>query len=158
MRITQHKKSYADYVLTPEILAEIEKAAQDRDIYSRLAKSIAPEVSAKQKEVTKKKKKKSIQKWKKPPLFSLSSLSPFLSSLRFPFFHFDETQIYGHEDVKKALLMMMVGGVTRSMSDGMKIRGDINICLMGDPGVAKSQLLKRIFFFFFFQIFIFILC
>jgi len=41
-------------------------------------------------------------------------------------------------------LMMMVGGVTRAMSDGMKIRGDINICLMGDPGVAKSQLLKHI--------------
>lgn len=38
----------------------------------------------------------------------------------------------------------MVGGVTRNMADGMKIRGDINICLMGDPGVAKSQLLKRI--------------
>jgi len=35
-------------------------------------------------------------------------------------------------------------GVTRKMKDGMRIRGDINICLMGDPGVAKSQLLKHI--------------
>ena len=53
-------------------------------------------------------------------------------------------EIYGHLDVKKALLLMMVGGVTRKLDDGMVIRGDINICLVGDPGVAKSQLLKHI--------------
>ena len=53
-------------------------------------------------------------------------------------------EIFGHEDVKKALLLLLVGGVTREMGDGMKIRGDINVCLMGDPGVAKSQLLKHI--------------
>jgi len=53
-------------------------------------------------------------------------------------------EIWGMLDVKKALLLQMVGGVTKVMRDGMKIRGDINICLMGDPGVAKSQLLKHI--------------
>ncbi|ESK83480.1 dna replication licensing factor [Moniliophthora roreri MCA 2997] len=53
-------------------------------------------------------------------------------------------EIYGHEDVKKALLLLLVGGVTKVTGDGLKIRGDINICLMGDPGVAKSQLLKYI--------------
>jgi DNA replication licensing factor MCM7 len=53
-------------------------------------------------------------------------------------------EIYGHLDVKKALLLLLVGGVTKNMGDGMKIRGDINVCLMGDPGVAKSQLLKYI--------------
>ncbi|CAD6504934.1 BgTH12-00433 [Blumeria graminis f. sp. triticale] len=53
-------------------------------------------------------------------------------------------EIYGHLDVKKALLLLLVGGVTKEMGDGMRIRGDINICLMGDPGVAKSQLLKYI--------------
>ncbi|KAJ7578377.1 MCM2/3/5 family-domain-containing protein [Mycena floridula] len=53
-------------------------------------------------------------------------------------------EIYGHEDVKKALLLLLVGGVTKVTADGMKIRGDLNICLMGDPGVAKSQLLKYI--------------
>ncbi|KAI0723867.1 MCM-domain-containing protein [Cerioporus squamosus] len=53
-------------------------------------------------------------------------------------------EIYGHIDVKKALLLLLVGGVTKTVGDGMKIRGDINICLMGDPGVAKSQLLKYI--------------
>ncbi|TVY81812.1 DNA replication licensing factor mcm7 [Lachnellula suecica] len=53
-------------------------------------------------------------------------------------------EIYGHLDVKKALLLLLVGGATKVMGDGMRIRGDINICLMGDPGVAKSQLLKYI--------------
>ncbi len=53
-------------------------------------------------------------------------------------------EIFGHLDVKKALLLLLVGGVGKHVGDGMKIRGDINICLMGDPGVAKSQLLKYI--------------
>ncbi|EQL01265.1 DNA replication licensing factor mcm7 [Ophiocordyceps sinensis CO18] len=53
-------------------------------------------------------------------------------------------EIFGHLDVKKALLLLLIGGVTKEMGDGMKIRGDINMCLMGDPGVAKSQLLKYI--------------
>ena len=52
-------------------------------------------------------------------------------------------EIYGHEDLKKALLLLLVGGVDRSPY-GMKIRGNINICLMGDPGTAKSQLLSFI--------------
>ncbi|KAK3076598.1 Mcm2-7 hexameric complex component, partial [Coniosporium uncinatum] len=53
-------------------------------------------------------------------------------------------EIFGHADVKKALLLQLIGGVTKEIGDGMRIRGDINICLMGDPGVAKSQLLKYI--------------
>merc|ERR1719394_2378816 len=52
-------------------------------------------------------------------------------------------EIFGHEDIKKALLLLLVGGVDRQPA-GMKIRGNINICLMGDPGVAKSQLLSYI--------------
>ncbi|KAI8913605.1 MCM2/3/5 family-domain-containing protein [Gorgonomyces haynaldii] len=53
-------------------------------------------------------------------------------------------EIFGHEDIKKALLLMLVAGGSKETTDGMKVRGDINICLMGDPGVAKSQLLKHI--------------
>ncbi|KAJ7300110.1 hypothetical protein O6H91_Y068900 [Diphasiastrum complanatum] len=52
-------------------------------------------------------------------------------------------EIFGHEDVKKALLLLLVGAPSRQLRDGMKIRGDLHVCLMGDPGVAKSQLLKH---------------
>lgn len=53
-------------------------------------------------------------------------------------------EIFGHLDVKKVLLLLLCGGVNKEIGDGLKIRGDINVCLMGDPGVAKSQLLKAI--------------
>ena len=53
-------------------------------------------------------------------------------------------EIYGHNDIKKALLLLLCSGVSRRRKDGVSIRGDIHICLMGDPGVAKSQLLKHI--------------
>uniref|UniRef100_A0AC34QMQ0 DNA replication licensing factor MCM7 n=1 Tax=Panagrolaimus sp. JU765 TaxID=591449 RepID=A0AC34QMQ0_9BILA len=49
-------------------------------------------------------------------------------------------EIYGHIDVKKSLLLALVGGTDKN-ADGMKIRGALNILLVGDPGVAKSQLL-----------------
>ena len=42
------------------------------------------------------------------------------------------------------MLLQLCGGVTKKFEDGMRIRGDVHICLMGDPGVAKSQLLKYI--------------
>ncbi|KAI8384368.1 DNA replication licensing factor MCM7 [Radiomyces spectabilis] len=89
------KKQYDQLEMSLEDSQRIEQLRADPNIYSHLARSIAPE-------------------------------------------------IYGHDDVKKVLLLLLVGGVTKTVGDGMKIRGDINVCLMGDPGVAKSQLLKFI--------------
>jgi len=93
--VEQLKKQYSQLEITPEVRAQIDALAADRDLYNKLARSIAPE-------------------------------------------------IYGHEDVKKALLLLLVGGTHKDTGDGMKVRGDLNICLMGDPGVAKSQLMKYI--------------
>ena len=51
--------------------------------------------------------------------------------------------IYGHDQVKEALLLQMFGGVRKMHDDGVGRRGDIHILLVGDPGAAKSQMLKR---------------
>ncbi|PKA52755.1 Protein PROLIFERA [Apostasia shenzhenica] len=95
MSVSHFKKKYEEYELSGDEQEQIERLAEDGDIYNKLARSLAPE-------------------------------------------------IFGHEDVKKALLLLLVGAPHRKLSDGMKIRGDLHICLMGDPGVAKSQLLKHI--------------
>ncbi|KAG5358539.1 DNA replication licensing factor mcm5 [Yarrowia sp. B02] len=50
--------------------------------------------------------------------------------------------IYGNTDVKKAIACLLVGGSKKLLPDGMRLRGDINVLLLGDPGTAKSQLLK----------------
>jgi replicative DNA helicase Mcm len=52
--------------------------------------------------------------------------------------------VYGHDMVKEAVLMQMVGGVRKVRDDGSVTRGDMHILLIGDPGAGKSQILKRV--------------
>ncbi|XP_015119756.1 DNA replication licensing factor Mcm5 [Diachasma alloeum] len=50
--------------------------------------------------------------------------------------------IFGALDIKKAIACLLFGGSRKRMPDGLCRRGDINVLLLGDPGTAKSQLLK----------------
>lgn len=52
--------------------------------------------------------------------------------------------IYGHTDIKTAVALSLFGGVSKEAQGKHKIRGDINVLLLGDPGTAKSQVLKYI--------------
>lgn len=50
--------------------------------------------------------------------------------------------IYGHETLKESILLLIVGSVTKKLEDGSTRRGDINVLMVGDPGTAKSEMLK----------------
>jgi replicative DNA helicase Mcm len=50
--------------------------------------------------------------------------------------------VYGHEVIKESILLLIVGSVTKKLGDGSTRRGDLNVFLVGDPGTAKSEMLK----------------
>mmetsp|Transcript_1796 Transcript_1796/g.4176 ORF Transcript_1796/g.4176 Transcript_1796/m.4176 type:complete len:754 (+) Transcript_1796:239-2500(+) len=82
-------------LFTPEEEQTFHNMARSRDIYGRVARSIAPAISGD----------------------------------------------YTH-DIKKAIACLLFGGSRRILPDGMKLRGDINVLMLGDPSTAKSQFLK----------------
>jgi DNA replication licensing factor MCM5 len=84
-------------IFTPQEEEDMQRLARDPDIYEKIARSIAPQISG------------------------------------------DYTV-----DIKKALACLLMGGSRKILPDGVKLRGDINILLMGDPSTAKSQFLKFI--------------
>jgi DNA replication licensing factor MCM5 len=86
-------RSTASY--SPQEEEEMQRLARDPDIYGKLERSIAPQISG---EYTR--------------------------------------------DIKKALACLLMGGSRKILPDGVKLRGDINVLLMGDPSTAKSQFLK----------------
>jgi replicative DNA helicase Mcm len=51
--------------------------------------------------------------------------------------------IYGHDKVKEAIMLQLMGGVAKTRPDGVRTKGDMHVMLIGDPGCGKTQVLKR---------------
>ena len=155
MAARQMRASFSALGVSPETQAAVVALASEGRVYDRLASAIAPEIFG---HIDVKKARAAgrlrarlggdFSTKKLPPpllrscaLFCLQRTAPSLpppphtpsSSL--------PTPPRAHA---QALLLQLVSGVTRHFPDGMKLRGDIHLLLMGDPGVAKSQLLKHI--------------
>lgn len=52
--------------------------------------------------------------------------------------------VFGHLEVKRGVLLMLFGGVHKKTPEGISLRGDLNVCIVGDPSCAKSQFLKYV--------------
>ncbi|XP_067843318.1 DNA replication licensing factor MCM6-like isoform X2 [Heptranchias perlo] len=79
-----------------------------------------------------------VQEWEK--VFEMSqdkNLYHNLCTSLFP-------TIHGNDEVKRGVLLMLFGGVPKTTMEGTSLRGDINVCIVGDPSTAKSQFLKHV--------------
>jgi DNA replication licensing factor MCM6 len=52
--------------------------------------------------------------------------------------------VHGHDEIKRGILLMLFGGVHKKTPEGINLRGDINVCIVGDPSTSKSQFLKYV--------------
>lgn len=71
----------------------------------------------------------------------VKSLSFFFNFLVFALY-INKLIYLGNDEVKRGVLLMLFGGVPKVTTEKTNLRGDINICIVGDPSTAKSQILK----------------
>uniref|UniRef100_A0A668A9E9 DNA replication licensing factor MCM6 n=1 Tax=Myripristis murdjan TaxID=586833 RepID=A0A668A9E9_9TELE len=79
-----------------------------------------------------------VEEWEK--VFEMSqdkNLYHNLCSSLFP-------TIHGNDEIKRGILLMLFGGVAKMTMEGTTLRGDINVCIVGDPSTSKSQFLKHV--------------
>ena len=115
------------------IIRSVEKPDRDKstvfDIYMDILSIEFEQHEYDEIQITDADEKRILEMSKDPELFRqiVASISP---------------TIYGLDEVKEALALQLFGGCHKDMDDGTSIRGDMHVLLIGDPGVAKSQLLR----------------
>ena len=75
-------------------------------------------------------------------LYHKNTTNDYILELDFQIIKSIAPSIYGHEDIKTALTLAIFGGQEKNVEGKHRLRGDINVLLLGDPGTAKSQFLK----------------
>ncbi|XP_023232350.1 zygotic DNA replication licensing factor mcm6-like [Centruroides sculpturatus] len=83
------------------------------------------------------KKQMTPQEWEK--IYSMSQDKNLYNNLLNSLF----PTIHGNDEIKRGILLMLFGGVPKKTIEHTTLRGDINICIVGDPSTAKSQFLKN---------------
>lgn len=74
-------------------------------------------------------------------IYNIKSTSCYANCLSFKILLLFGT---GNDEVKRGILLMLFGGVPKLTTESTTLRGDINVCIVGDPSTAKSQLLKQV--------------
>ena len=104
----------------PALEEKIRQQARDPDVYRKIIESTAPSIFGSDGTVA-----------------LTNIVDKHVSSL-----FYRVSNVSQRADIKKAVACLLFGGSTKILPDGMRLRGDINVLLLGDPGTAKSQMLK----------------
>ncbi len=103
--------------------------SQDKNLYHNLCTSLFPTIHG--------------QCLNRRLTFSLSKA--LLEGIRAADFQLNgDLDCAGNDEVKRGVLLMLFGGVPKTTMEGTSLRGDINVCVVGDPSTAKSQFLKYV--------------
>lgn len=123
--VAKKQDLFSAYKLTQEDKEEIEKLAKDPRIGERVRHCDHPSST-----------------YLIYVTWQIIVFAHYIAKLNFQIIKSIAPSIYGHEDMKTAIALAMFGGQEKNVEGKHRLRGDINVLLLGDPGTAKSQFLK----------------